>query len=215
VQDADHQISAVRRRVGSRMLEAGEARVLTISQTYGAPVEDVWGAVTDPERLPRWFAPVSGDLREGGRYQIEGNASGTVTSCDPPWAFTATWEFGDQLSWIEVSVAAEPAGTRLELVHIAHIGGEFWDRFGPGAMGVGYDLAFMGLATHLATGASLDPGESEQWPLSEEGRSFIGSASERWRQASVDAGTDEEAARVAAERTTAFYTGGEAPEERG
>ena len=57
------QINAVRRRVGTRVLEAGEARTVIISQVYAAPVADVWDACTNPGRIPRWFVPVSGDLR--------------------------------------------------------------------------------------------------------------------------------------------------------
>ena len=71
--DVTEQINASRRRLGRRTLEAGEARTLTITQTYDAPVEDVWDACTNPERIPRWFLPVSGDLRLGGRYQLEGD----------------------------------------------------------------------------------------------------------------------------------------------
>ncbi|MDT0303076.1 SRPBCC family protein [Streptomonospora wellingtoniae] len=212
--DVDHQIGAVRRRLGTRMLDAGEARVLTIGQTYEVPVEDVWGALTDPERIPRWFLPVSGDLREGGRYQLEGNAGGTIGSCDPPTSFTATWEFGGQVSWIEVGLAAEPAGTRLELVHIAHVDDETWESFGPGAVGVGWDMALMGLGEHLATGGSADPAEIERWTASDEGRRFVELSSDRWRLASVEFGTDEESARAAADRTTAAYTATDEPEGR-
>jgi hypothetical protein len=32
--------------------------------------------------------------REGGRCQLEGNAGGTVTYCDRPHGFEATWEIG-------------------------------------------------------------------------------------------------------------------------
>ncbi|KAM3558191.1 hypothetical protein ARSEF4850_004727 [Beauveria asiatica] len=35
----------------------------------------LWDALTKPERLATWFAPVSGGLRTNGRY-ITGNASG-------------------------------------------------------------------------------------------------------------------------------------------
>ena len=31
---------------------------------------DLWPELTDPERLAAWFAPVTGDLREGGDYRI-------------------------------------------------------------------------------------------------------------------------------------------------
>ncbi|KAM3562380.1 hypothetical protein MY1884_001879 [Beauveria asiatica] len=36
----------------------------------------LWDALTKPERLATWFAPVSGGLRTNGRYSITGNASG-------------------------------------------------------------------------------------------------------------------------------------------
>ena len=100
--EVEEQINAVRRRVGSRVLEAGEARTVTISQHFGAPVDDVWDACTNAERIPRWFLPISGDLRLGGQYQIEGNANGTVQECDPPHSFAATWEYGGEVSWIEL-----------------------------------------------------------------------------------------------------------------
>ncbi|MFF0655587.1 SRPBCC domain-containing protein [Micromonospora tulbaghiae] len=112
--DVTGQISAVERRIGARTLPAGQARVLTIAQTYDAPVADVFDACTNPERIPRWFLPVSGDLSLGGRYQLEGNAGGTVERCDPPHGFAATWEFGGEVSWIEVRLREAGAGrTRL------------------------------------------------------------------------------------------------------
>src|SRR5437667_221963 len=78
--------------------EAGFATV----RPDGAPLGDVWDACTNPERIARWFLPVSGDLREGGSYQLEGNAGGRIERCDPPHGFTATWEWGGNVSWIEL-----------------------------------------------------------------------------------------------------------------
>lgn len=205
--DVTQQINAVRRQVGSRVLEAGEARVVTIGQTYRADLVDVWDACTNPERIPRWFLPVSGDLRLGGRYQLEGNAGGTVERCDPPHSFAATWEFGGEVSWIEVRLTSqEDGGTRLELEHVAHVDDERWAQFGPGAVGVGWDGCLMGLAIHLSTGWAVDHGESTAWVASDEGKTFMMLSSERWRDASIAAGTGEAEARAAADRTTAAYT---------
>lgn len=202
-----HQISAVQRRVGARTLPAGEARVVTISQTYQASLADVWDACTSAERLPRWFLPVSGELREGGKYQLEGNASGTIERCDPPHSFAATWEFGDQVSWIEVRLSEQPdGGTRLELEHVAHLD-DHWVEYGPGAAGAGWDMAFVGLALHLATGAAVDAAEFMAWLGTDDGRQFIALSSEQWCEANIAAGADPAQARAAAERTTAFYTG--------
>lgn len=129
--DVTHQIDSVQRKVGSRVLEAGEARVVTLSRTYDATIHDVWDACTNAERIPRWFLPVTGDLRAGGHYQLTGNASGTVERCDPPEGFTATWEFGGSLSWIELRLTAETDSmTRFELDHIVPVD-EHFAEFGP------------------------------------------------------------------------------------
>jgi uncharacterized protein YndB with AHSA1/START domain len=209
--DVQEQVSAVRRQVGTRVLEAGEARVVTISRTYGSALEDVWDACTNPERIPRWFLPVSGELRLGGRYQLEGNAGGTIESCDPPTSFAATWEYGGEVSWIELRLTAETNDrTLLQLDHVAHVDDERWAQFGPGAVGIGWDLGLLGLALHLESGEPVDPGEFEAWSTSDDGRDFMERCSEAWREASVAAGTDAGAAQAAADRTTAFYTGAEA-----
>jgi uncharacterized protein YndB with AHSA1/START domain len=209
--EVSQQISDVQRQIGTRTLAAGEARTLTISQRYRTSIEDLWDACTSAERLPRWFVPVTGDLSLGGRFQVEGNASGTIESCDPPKSFAATWEFGGQVSWIEVGLTAEPDGwTRLELQHIAHVDDDMWDQFGPGAVGIGWDMTLLGLASHIAGAMSSDPKERAGWPASEEGKLFMSLSSECWREASVAAGTDEAAAQAAADRCIAAYTSGPA-----
>ena len=206
--DVAHRINSVRRQVGSRILEAGEARTTTISLVYDAGVEDVWDACTNPERIPRWFLPVSGDLRLHGRYQLEGNAGGTIERCDPPNSFTATWEYGEEVSWIEVRLLPEPDGrTRLELDHIAHVDDQRWAEYGPGAVGVGWDLGLIGLTIHLGSGQPVDPQAVAAWSASDEGKHFMALSSQRWCDASVAAGTSPADAQAAADRTTAFYTG--------
>jgi uncharacterized protein YndB with AHSA1/START domain len=210
--DIAHQISSVRREVGSRTIEAGEARTTVISRSYDTTVEDLWDACTNPERIPRWFLPVSGDLRLHGRYQLEGNAGGVIEQCDPPKSFAATWEFGDQTSWIEVRFTPEPDDrARLVLEHIALVEDELWDQFGPGAVGIGWDLAVIGLTLHLESGEAVDAAAFQEWSASGEGRAFAVASSEGWRDASIAAGTDPAAAHAAADRVTGFYT--EAPSE--
>ncbi|GAA0371379.1 SRPBCC family protein [Microbispora corallina] len=204
----DEQISAVRRHVGTRVLDAGEARVVTLGQTYDATVDEVWDAVTNPERISRWFLPVSGDLRLHGRYQLEGNAGGTVERCDPPRSYAATWEMGGEVSWIEVRVTGEADGrTRFELEHIAHVDDVRWAQFGPGAVGVGWDMGLLGLALHLTSGGLPDRDEVNAWVASEDGRRYMTLSSQLWGEASAASGTDPDEARAAADRTTAFYTG--------
>jgi uncharacterized protein YndB with AHSA1/START domain len=208
--DVKHQINEVRRVTGSTVLQAGEARVITVSQTYKGSLDDVWDACTNPERIPRWFLPVSGELRVGGRYQLQGNASGTIERCDPPHSFAATWEYGGESSWIEVRLTEQPDGQiRLELEHVAHVADELWAQFGPGAVGIGWDLALIGLARHMSGDEPMDPQQSAAWMGSADGRQFITLSSEQWSQASIAAGTPTTEAQAAAERTVAFYTSSE------
>ncbi|MFR0354758.1 SRPBCC family protein [Streptomyces sediminimaris] len=205
--DVTHDINDVRRQVGRRAFEAGEARVVTVSRSYDAPLEDVWDACTNPERIPRWLLPVSGELRLGGRYQLQGNAGGLVERCEPPHGFAATWEYGGEVSWIELSLTADGAGTRFELEHIAHVDDTKWAEFGPGAVGVGWDLMVRGLSLHLGSGgATVDPEEFTAWMGSDEGRRFMTDSSEAWCAANIAGGEDEKTARESAARTTAAYT---------
>jgi hypothetical protein len=74
-------------------------------------------------------------------------------------------------------------------------------------VGVGWDTALLGLGRYLDTGIAVDPREGMAWLGSENGREFVRHSSEDWCRASIDAGTDAAAARAAAARTTAAYTG--------
>jgi uncharacterized protein YndB with AHSA1/START domain len=206
--DVETQVNAEERTVGSRVLEAGKARSTTIAQVYDTDIEDLWDACTNAERIPRWFLPVTGELRLGGRYQLEGNAGGTITACDPPHGFAATWEYGDQTTWIELRLTPiDATHTRFELEHIALVDNETWAQFGPGAVGIGWDLGLLGLHLHLSGQETVDPDAFAEWSASDDGRRFVVLSSERWRDASITAGTDPDEARAAAERTTAAYTG--------
>jgi len=208
--DVLRYIGAVTRELQNREHEGRPARVVVAKCAYDTDVEDVWDAITSAERIPRWFLPVSGELRLGGRYQLQGNAGGEITGCQPPHALDLTWECGGQVSWVQVRLTKlSDGGTRLRLEHIAHVPDDFWNQYGPGAVGVGWDLTIMGLRQHLSTGATLDTKEGAMWPTTAEGRAFVRGSSDDWCRASMATGTDEAAARSAASNTTKFYTGSE------
>ena len=66
--DIVREIDAVQREVGSGRLAAGEARTIRLRRTYDAPIDDVWDALTNPERISRWFLP--DQRRLPGRRQL-------------------------------------------------------------------------------------------------------------------------------------------------
>ena len=184
------------------------AAAVALSRSYRATVDDLWDAVTSPERLSRWFLPIAGDLKTGGRYQLEGSAGGVITACERPAHLALTWKFGEDVSWVEVWISAAGRGARLTLTHTAHLS-DHWNQYGPGATGVGWELGLLGLAIHCAqpSGPKLD---DTAFAASWDGKAFITGSNGGWERAAVAAGTDPGAARAAARRTAAFYTGGAA-----
>ena len=204
-------IGAEFRQVIERDHEGGPARVVVATRTYETNPEDLWDALTSAERIPRWFLPIEGDLKLGGRYQLKGNAGGSITRCDPPEALDVTWEFGGGLSWVTVRLAPEEEATRLTLEHIVRASDvdEHWKQFGPAAVGVGWDLTFTGLGRHLAFGgAAVDKAAFEAWSGSDEGKSFMRASAKAWADAHIAGGEDPAVAHGMAERTAKFYTGG-------
>jgi hypothetical protein len=78
-----------------------------LRRTYDAPIEDVWDACSDPDRLKRWFSPVSGDLRLGGRFQIEGNAALEQSPEVRRFVGLSSAAWGAELRYAGVVTAAE------------------------------------------------------------------------------------------------------------
>lgn len=212
MKDLLDELQAMTREVGTGALPAGDAHVIKLSRRYGAEVDDVWDAITTPERLARWFLPVTGDLRLGGTYQLEGNAGGEIRVCEPPRHLLITWIMGEPDSAGDsslVDVALEPAGdgrTTLTLTHTAVFPPEMWDQYGPGAVGVGWDLGLIGLGVHLDGEEIGDPAEFEASP---EARAAARASSEAWGGAYQRAGADPEVAQRVTAATSEFY----APEE--
>jgi uncharacterized protein YndB with AHSA1/START domain len=202
------ELAAVRRGVGTAQMPTGEGHVVRLRRTYAAPIDDVWDAVTNPRRISRWFLPISGDMRLGGSYQLEGNAGGRILECDQPNRFRVSWiygEMGDEAGASILEVFLTPAAgdaTELVLEHSGVVPDEVWAQYGPGALGVGWDGGLLGLALHLR-GESV--GDPIAWQLSAEGREFSTRSSEAWGEANRAFGADANAAAQAVANTTAFY----------
>ena len=202
------EIDAIQREVGEGRIAAGEGHTVRLRRTYDAPIEDVWDALINPERIGRWFLPISGDYRLGGRYQFEGNAGGEIVACERPNRLRVTWGYGEMAGAnadSELEVRLEPAGdeaTVFVLEHTAVVPEEMWGEYGPGAVGVGWDQGTLGLELHLRGGSVGDP---EAWQLSPEGRDFATRSSAAWGEASRAAGVDPEVVARNVANTTTFY----------
>ncbi|MER5337124.1 SRPBCC family protein [Micromonospora sp. NPDC002717] len=135
---------------------------LVVRRSYDASPEELWDAITDPERLVRWFLPISGDLRVGGRFQLEGNASGEILRCERPNTIGLTWESGDGSSEVELRLTPAGDATVLELEH-APVPADIIPNAAPGAWGIGagWEMSLVALDDYLA--GTLPEGRAVDW----------------------------------------------------
>jgi uncharacterized protein YndB with AHSA1/START domain len=204
--DTDHRLTAVTRLVEPADRDGETFKAVIASEVYPSPPADVWDALTDPERLSRWFLPVTGDLRLGGTYQLEGNAGGEVLECEPEERFVVTWVYDGNVSWVEVTLEADGDGTRMRLAHTCHADNPFWDQFGPGATGVGWELGMLGLSLHLRDGDAVDREAVEGWTMGAEGLRLARGSAAAWGEVDAAGGEDPEVARRRADEVGTFYT---------
>jgi uncharacterized protein YndB with AHSA1/START domain len=86
-----------------------------------ATPEEVWEALTDEDRLEEWMAPdVELDPVEGGEIAVrdgEDERAGTVETVEEHERFAFTWSRpGEGESFVEFTIEALPAGTRVTVV---------------------------------------------------------------------------------------------------
>ena len=157
--------------------------VVSLTRSYDAEPTDVWEALTTPDRLARWFSTVTGDLREGGTFQIQGNAGGEIRRCDPPTRLSLT--FGGPDSIVDLHLTPDGGRTTLVLEHAVPLA---MAGSGAGALypGPGWDGAFLGLAIHLRGGVIGDPFEAANTP---EVIEFNKGSIDRWTAAVEASGT--------------------------
>ena len=96
---------------------------------------------------------------------------GEITECGPPRQLAVTWEFGGDTSLVTLDLA--PVGGAATELLLRHAVGDddHWAAYGPGAVGVGRDLALLGPPLYVRTGASHD--DPRAFGKSPEGHAFI------------------------------------------
>jgi uncharacterized protein YndB with AHSA1/START domain len=62
--------------------------VVRMEDRFDTGIDDLWGALTDPDRLARWYGEVEGELSQGGEFTVRialaGERAGRVEACEPP-----------------------------------------------------------------------------------------------------------------------------------
>ena len=206
--DIADQIGAIERSVRrTPRADGGENVTVEARRTYMADQEDTWSALTDPTRIARWFMPISGDLREGGSFQLEGNAGGDILECARPHRFRVT--FGGETSILEIRLT--PDGDRATLLELEHTVPIEMAQSGAGALwvGPGWDGALLGLGLFLEGQVADDPVAAASSP---EAIAFSERAVHAWADAVRSSGTatEEQLSEAVGMSLAQFATGADA-----
>jgi uncharacterized protein YndB with AHSA1/START domain len=134
------------------------AGVVRMKSRFEADINDVWSALTVPERLARWYGTVRGDLRVGGEFSAVVFGSGwdgrgRIDVCVPPQKLEVIqWEEEGPETRVEAELAGDDQGTMLVIDTRGMPLDVLW------AFGCGWQTHVEDLAAHLA---GNDP---DDWP---------------------------------------------------
>jgi uncharacterized protein YndB with AHSA1/START domain len=142
--------------------------VVRIEDHYDSDIDDLWSALTDPDRLARWHGRVEGDLRPGGEFRVyleadDVESAGRVEACEPPRRLLVTTRETDESyrkgqgvppfdAVIEVTLTADGDQTIL----VAEVWGVPLDTVA--FYGAGWQIHAENLAAYLA---GRDRGDTE------------------------------------------------------
>jgi uncharacterized protein YndB with AHSA1/START domain len=149
-----------RARIIGSLRSAEAAGVVRIEDRYDAAIEDLWEALTDPDRLARWYGQVEGDLRPGGEFrtyvaaaEIEG--TGRVEVCEPPRRLRVTtreteesYEHGQGVPPFDEAVEVTLSSDGDQTILIIEVRGMPLDKIA--FYGAGWQIHVEHLAAYLA-----------------------------------------------------------------
>ncbi|HLY87222.1 MAG TPA: SRPBCC family protein [Gaiellaceae bacterium] len=137
------------RILGTLRSENGVGAV-RIEDRLDAQVDEVWCALTEPDRLARWYGEVEGDLRVGGEFRSRVFASGwegtgRITVCDPPHRLATVSNEPDRPEHVhEVTLTADGDQTLIVYENLSVPPDLLW------AYGVGEQIHVEDLGAYLA-----------------------------------------------------------------
>jgi uncharacterized protein YndB with AHSA1/START domain len=109
---------------------------LEFRRSWPDPIEDVWSALTEPDRLARWIGVYDGERAVGGRGTFamtheEGEPVGepmTIVECDPPRRLVIQWVQQDTEGWrVDLDLRTEGGRTVLRFVQVFPAGTDVVD----------------------------------------------------------------------------------------
>ena len=113
-------------QVGSplgRVLADADGARLEFRRDHRVPVEDLWAALTEPERLARWIGTWTGEPEVGGTVlfsmlheaELGDPEPVTILECEPRQRLVVRWQVPDAQAW-EVALTLTPSATGSSLL---------------------------------------------------------------------------------------------------
>ena len=99
---------------------------LQFTRSWPDPIEDVWSALTEPDRLARWIGTYDGERAPGGTGTFtmthEEQPVGEpmrIVECDPPRRLVVEWVQQDTDAWrVDLDITTEGGRTVLRFVQV-------------------------------------------------------------------------------------------------
>jgi len=141
--------------------------LLRLSETAAdTDIDDLWSALTDPDRLACWHGKVEGDLRPGGEFRVESadlDATGRIEACEPPWRLRVTtretdesYRKGDGVPPFDEALEATLTADGDQTILVIEVRGMPLDKIA--FYGAGWQIYAENLAAYLA---GREPGDTE------------------------------------------------------
>ena len=97
--------------------------IVRMENRFDTDIDELWSAVTDPDRLARWYGEVDCELSKEGEFRVHialaGERTGRVEACEPPRRLLLTMRDPDpqpgqpEQTLLEAQLIPEGTGTRL------------------------------------------------------------------------------------------------------
>jgi uncharacterized protein YndB with AHSA1/START domain len=117
-----------------QVTEVPEGVQVQFRRSWPDPIEDVWAALTEPDRTARWFGTYEGERRVGGSGTLtmthEGESAAgepmRIEECDPPRRLVVRWE-SEQAWRIQLELAEDHDRTVLVFTQVFPAGTDAGD----------------------------------------------------------------------------------------
>lgn len=95
-------------------------RKVTLQRTFHAPIDELWSALTEPDRIRAWFAPAKIEPQVGGWIELQAHdgsrmMEGMIRVFEPPRVFEYDWVSDYETTVVRYKLEEQANGTRLTL----------------------------------------------------------------------------------------------------